>query len=610
MVIRSQQWLSTDRGRAIIILAALLLVSPALCTGLVADDLIHELMLDPHPGIEGIRYRPLDLFAFATGDAIANHQLMEEGVFPWWADRHVLLAFWRPLSSLSHLLNHWLWAHHASLMHLQSMAWFGAALVAILGVYRRWLVPPWVAGLALLLYAVDDARAPAVAWVANRNALVSMAFALPALLLHDRWRREASRRARWLATGCLAVGLLAGETACALVGYLVAYAVCLDRGALRGRALSLLPYAVVLVVWRILYVWTGHGVAGSGIYMDLGHDPIGFLRVTAVRLPLLLAAAILGPWADLWEPLGLLAPAWQPWLLGWSGFVLAAFGVMVWPLAKRDPVTRFFALGSVLATVPMCSTFVHDRLLMVPCIGTMALVARLIGAWVEDRDQRSRARTATVGILAMAHLVVAPILAPMRAYAAVDGSNRMLRHAYDSLPSDTTITHQTVILVNPPFDPFVAYFPVYRQAEHVPRPERLRWIANGTTPLRLQRVDERTLLVRAKYGWLSTVSERMLRDPEKAPARAGDTIDLRDVSFEVVEVMDGRPSEVRVRFEVPLDDPGFVWLQWGADGSGFVPFRPPPVGESVELDQVDMRRALLLTAGGAQDSRRSSARSP
>jgi hypothetical protein len=584
--------LSTARGRTATVIVALLLASPAIGTGLVADDFLHELMLNPDPGIQGLLHRPFDLFAFATGDVAANHRLMDEGVFPWWTDPTVALSFWRPLTCLTHLLDHWLWAQSTVLMHLQSLVWFALALIGVACVYRRLLVPSWVAGLALLLYAIDDARAPAVAWVANRNALVSMALATPALVFHDRWRRDGDRRARWLGPVMLALGLLGGETACAVAGYLVAYAACLDRARVRERLLSLVPYAFVVLAWRLFYAWTGHGVAGSGVYLDLARDPMGFLRAAAVRLPLLLSAAFVGPWAELWESLGLWAPALQPWMLGWSVLVIVMVALVVLPVAKKDPVTRFFAVGCVLASLPMCSTFVHDRLLMVPCLGSMAVVARVFASWIEAPGARRLVRTAAVGLLAIVHLIVGPLLAPVRAYAAVGESGRLLKHAYDSIPSDPSVARQTVVLVNPPFDPFASYFPLSRQAEKRPRPAHLRWLATGATPLRIERTDERTLLIEAKRGWLSTTSERMLRNPERAPAQVGDVVNLSDVSFEVTRISDRRPHTIRVRFAMPLGDSRLVWLQWDGDTRGYIPFLPPPVGSSVEIAPVDMWRAL------------------
>lgn len=91
------------RGRARVVSLAccalsLALLSPTLSTGLVADDLLHQLMLQKDPGIRGLSYRPLDLFRFADGNADTARRLIDEGVFPWWAGPETVLAFFRPLA--------------------------------------------------------------------------------------------------------------------------------------------------------------------------------------------------------------------------------------------------------------------------------------------------------------------------------------------------------------------------------------------------------------------------------------------------------------------------------------------------------------------------------
>jgi hypothetical protein len=203
-------------------------------------------------------------------------------------------------------------------------------------------------------------------------------------------------------------------------------------------------------------------------------------------------------------------------------------------------------------------------------------------------------------VLVIVHLVIGPLLLPVRAYAAVGKSGPLLKHAYDSIPSDPGVARRTVVLVNPPFDPFASYFPLVRQVEKRPRPHLLRWLATGATPLRIERTDERTLLIAAKCGWLSTTSERMLRNPDSAPAKVGNVVNLSDVSIEILHVIDLRPDVIKVRFAMPLEDTRWVWLQWDRDTRGFVPFLPPPVGSSVEVEPVDMWRALSPIAAAAK----------
>ncbi|HTV20315.1 MAG TPA: hypothetical protein VMG12_16640, partial [Polyangiaceae bacterium] len=84
----------------------LAVLSPSIWSGLVADDYLHTLMLRDDPGVRGLSHRPLDLFRFADGNPDTAHALVNEGVFPWWVDPRVLLAFFRPLSSFTHYIDH------------------------------------------------------------------------------------------------------------------------------------------------------------------------------------------------------------------------------------------------------------------------------------------------------------------------------------------------------------------------------------------------------------------------------------------------------------------------------------------------------------------------
>src|SRR3954469_25513624 len=107
---RLAEWLVT-RPHALswLVLLGVALASPSLFTGLVADDYLHQILLRDQPGIPGLSPKILDLFQFAHGDPASARQLMNHGVFPWWTDSHLVLAFLRPLSAVSHWVDHRLW---------------------------------------------------------------------------------------------------------------------------------------------------------------------------------------------------------------------------------------------------------------------------------------------------------------------------------------------------------------------------------------------------------------------------------------------------------------------------------------------------------------------
>jgi len=235
---------------------------------------------------------------FIDGGATQHARLGESGTLAWWSAPDYRLGFMRPISSITHVVDFALWPDLPLLMYAHSLVWLVMLLTAADAVLRRFLPRP-IATLALLLYAIDDARGPAVGYISNRNALLMACFGFVALWAHDRARRDGWSAGRWLGPLAFAAGLLAGEGTIATLAYLGAHALFVDRDTWRARVVALAPYAVVLVGWAILYKALGYGVRGSGIYVDPGGDPGSFMAVAPVRMVVLLAGQWLGPWSDL-----------------------------------------------------------------------------------------------------------------------------------------------------------------------------------------------------------------------------------------------------------------------------------------------------------------------
>jgi hypothetical protein len=583
---RLAEWLARRRYPAIgIAAAAIALASPALLTEPVADDLMHALLLRDRPGISGLRPQTFDLFRFANGDPAAARALMNEGVFAWWTDTSVRLAFFRPLAGLSHWLDwHW-FGGKTWWMHSHSLLWFSALLAAVWAVYRRLAARP-AALLALLLYALDDSHAPAVGWIANRNATLSLCFSLLALAAHVAWRRGGDGRVRWLVPLLLCPALLAGETGVAGAGYLLSYAIFLERGSFRTRALTLVGPALVVVAWRFIYLELGYGASGSGVYFDPGSDPVGFARAAIERLPILLLAAVALPWADFWEIYSLVSPLVAPAVWCFAVLVLVGLGVLFRRLLVQSATARFWAAGMLFCALPAASTFPHDRLLLGVTVGWMALLAELLGA---PALGASRLRHGAVSGLVLIHLVLAPVLLPIRT-ANVDQLTLLMARSSRSLPPTARLERKTLVLVNPPVNPFAAYLPLYWEARGMARPGHFLPLASGFTSLRIRRPDARTLSLRPERGFLGHASELMLRSHARKML-LGETVRLEVATFEVTELTaDGRPAEVTVRFEQSLDDPALLLMQWGH--TGYVPFKPPTPGEAVTLPAANMLQIL------------------
>jgi hypothetical protein len=569
------------------ILLALLLVSPCLGVGPMGDDYMHMARVDPRLHAPGFAYAPLDLFTFVSGEPAQRTVLMEEGVFGWWMAPDFKMSFWRPLSSLTHVLDHVLWPRSFALAHAQSMLWFAALLAVLAVLYRRFHVP-WIAHLALLLYAVDDARGWVLGWVANRNVLVAATLAFAALAVHDRARRDGWRPGLWLAPALFAVGLLGGEAALGVTGYLLAYALFVDSGPLARRLARLAPYAALSVAWLAAYKLLGYGTSGGGMYLNPMDEPAAYLGALVERLPVLAAAQVGLGIADAWVPL---PSAARPAVYVGALVTLALFAAVVAPVWRRQAACRFWALGALLSLPAMCATYPMDRLLVFAGVGAMATVALVLAEWLRADALVPRARRAiaagAAAVLVVLHLVLAPLLLTPRVLLMGELA-RIGDRLEASIPRDDAVRAKSLVILGSAAE--MTTFPPWmqRQVSGAPRPAHMRVLASCFSRLSVSRPEATTLRVRPEKGFLDNEWLQIVRGPSR-PFRPGDEVALSDVRVRVRDVTaDGRPAEADFTFGVPLEDPSLLWARVQAGGA-LVPWSPPAVGESQVLPSVAPR---------------------
>jgi hypothetical protein len=346
-------------------LASLLLVS-ALGAGWQMDDHFQRFTLLGHGG------PPINLFVFSTGDPETIRESMDAGTAPWWtAGANVRHANLRYLSVLTMMLDYVLWPDHPALMHLHSLLWLSGLVAAAAFLYRRVMGAVWAAGLAGLLYALDDAHAIPATYLANRNALVAMLFGVLCLLCFDRWRRDGWRWGAALSPAFLALALSAGEMALSAAGYLAAYVLFLDEGSALQRFKRLLPNGAVLAAWALVYTLGPFGVEGSGYYRDPMGDPVAFVAAFLERAPYLL----MGQWTPV--PAEIFSAPFPPGSPAVLVVRLASIGVvallvfLLAPLVNQDRVARFWCLGALLSLAPIAAGGPENRLLFFVGLGCM-----------------------------------------------------------------------------------------------------------------------------------------------------------------------------------------------------------------------------------------------
>lgn len=587
-------WLSHPRLPWTLAALAMFLAAPSLWVGFQLDDYWHQMMIRGWPGFPGLYKSFWDQFTFGDGDPARTQRFLDYGFFPWWHERESCTQPWRAVNTLTHWADYLIWPKSAFLMHLHSLAWFGAMVAAATTLYRRLMTPAWVAGAAALFFALDDAHGWAVGWLANRNAIMSAFFGILTLIAHDQWRRDDSPRGALLAPTWFVLAMLSAEASLAVCAFLFAYAIFVEPEiggkpkpalATRGNALlALTPYVAVAVIWQFFYKLLGFGAWGLGLYIDPGREPMQFLSAVVERAPYLLLGQWAFPPSDIYVWLSSDGQWWFWWTavlaIGISATVMAS---LLW----RDALARFWALGMTGALIPVCSTLPQDRLLFFVGLGAFPLAAQFMEKAFEParsfgRSFRIIATTIAWGLI-LVHGVMAAIALPVRAY-----SPTIMQQVVDCIrtaPLGEEVADQTVVIVNAPSHFYAMYLPVIRTLDGNAAPKRVRTLGPNpesfgfeAVPMEIERLGPRTLRIRPEGGY---EARPVLRDPAK-PFVLGDMVEVEGMTVTITDMLPrGNAGEATFAFDVLLEDPSLRWLQWR--DNRLIPFEPPAAGASARL---------------------------
>lgn len=561
------------------------------------------------PGVDTFRFE----FSFAAGDPALSRRLMDFGLYFWWTLPELELTFFRPLASLLIQLDLALFGTWAPGHHLHNALWYVATVAGARAVYRRLL--PWqrsvegqavpglaVGAIALTLFTLDPNHVLPAIWLSNRNSLICAALALAGLAVHLRARGVGDGLEprvetgflsgvwgeRLVAPGLLLLALGGGETALGFVPYLVCFELFAGPGAWSRRVLALVPTLLVVGVYAVGRDLAGAGVYGSGVYLDPLGDPATFLAAAPERLAALLAARLLLVAADLW----LLEPALRSFQVT-AGVV----GVGVWILLYRKvwqelapserQVVLWAAPATVLSLIPVLGTFPSGRLLLPSTLGGAALLAVLAAVgWRRGCPEKKGLAIwcRAVGILFWAGTVLAPAIWLFTAAVTIQRDEKMEQAALEA-PIEGGIDADPVVVIGGGRESMLPMYMRWIRAGH-DAPQPLYWWTLSTAPWphALTRHDEQTLDVEVVGGeMLGTIYEQLVRDAAH-PFAVGDQVTLTGLTITVLDVVDGRPKNIRFQFDRSIDDLQILAPD-GPDAGRMVRVSAPSLGQRVVVGE-------------------------
>jgi hypothetical protein len=606
----SKRFLSHRYLPAVFAIAAILVMLPALKTGLFGDDLpqraveLKPSQLPPRMHETG---NPLDSGSFPTvlRDLFFNRTpqdmaLMKNyGILPWGTPDDLRIGLWRPVTAFTHWLDYRIFPDSPVLMHAENIAWFVAIVFLITIVYRKLMGIGWAAGLAALLFLLDSNTYFPVMFVANRGFMLSLFFGLLCLYEHHQWRSTKSQSALLRSALFLALSLFADEGGASTFAFILAYALVLEPGSFRNRALTILPSILIIVLWRTIYTLSGFGVFHLGIYIDPANEPLQFAQVVIPRAIALLGGQLTGVPPDF-----LLAvnPLLQPKVIAFYCVLIVAALVVFFPWVCRDKTAAYWFAVMVLAVIPAATVMPLSKNLGFVAVGAYGLIASFVAGLITRRLPE----WLTCRILAW---IACVLLILIHVPGAIAGRVVMVKetaHVLDAINhlGDVgdwpNIENENVIVVNPPAVLALAYAPFYKAYHHQPLPKTLRALVPGLTSFDVERTDDKTLVIQSKApdiffcddvgpirGAYACRAFNLLGG--KPRCKKGDRYDLDGLTVEVLEVdASDLPSCVAFRFNISLDSPDFHWLRFDlrmalASSQPYQPFKIPAIGQSVTL---------------------------
>lgn len=571
-------WRRSRWGFWLVLLVGILVFSPAIRAPFWLDDYAQIAMSEgSYPAPRG----PADLYDFVRQSE--RDMLVDRGLLPWWTNPRYKLRFFRPLSSSLLWAEHRVTNHQVLVMHLASFAWWAGAVAILLALLRR-LFSERVALIAAAIFALAPCHSLPLAWVANREVLVSLVFGLSALLSLSRMASGSVANAA-LAAVFFALALAGGEYGLCFGGYALAFVVWRSDLTKTKRALALGSFAVPAFVYLAIRASLSYGAEGSGFYHDPLRSPAIFLESAPRRWVTLMVDA----WTTIdFDIFGATAPWWAVAVIALVCTVTvvrpirAAFAELT-PVARKD--ASWLLTGSMIALVPMLAGAPSTRLVAVCVLGVAPIVALVVDrAWYPraPRDKSGLAQQLRVAAatLAFFHFLHGPtwafLLARGQRIAANDFAERadwLREHVGDT-------SHANVIIARAGWDS-VLFAPLAIDARGRP-PAMWRTLVPSQHALML-RVDANTidLIIPHGSGFFPITDNDLFRDPE-TPLHTGEQIVTTGMRVTVIDNGEVGPSRLRFVFDKNPDDPSLTWIIERYDGYRASP--PPRIGFGAPLD--------------------------
>lgn len=327
--------------------------------GFIFDDYAHQEMLK----LISAGQREMNLFNFITTPEEATYYIQMTAV-PWWTNTSWRLRYFRPVATLSHLLDYTLWGSNPVPYHVHNVTLY-ALLVALLYVFYRTLSRhDATAFCGALIFALQPCHYMTVRWPASRNDIICATLLVISFIFYLRFCEKKKPFFSILFILSYLLALLTKEIAFI---FPVLFCACdwirfkKVKEMLASRWKIYLALAAVNVGYILFYRANGYGSYWYGERLLLDY-PLDFIKAASLYLCSLFYGGVFASGGP-----DFLARYWYAVLL-----LLLAVAYIVhlfWQQRGRFPEIRLFTLWTALPLPFIVVPPLNDRLLIIPSIG-------------------------------------------------------------------------------------------------------------------------------------------------------------------------------------------------------------------------------------------------
>lgn len=578
-------------------------------TGFYYDDYYQQLAVSKKPEVRAFDQDKLiysdvnGLYAIIDNNPERTRFLKDKGLVPWWTPDYTRVFFWRPLASLSLLIDYTCWPDHPWLMHMHNSILFFLLLLILGMVFRRIFPARYFAPLAALVFIVSGIMVMPVAWLANRHSLLAVGLGLTAFLFLDFYYHTKKIQFLCISSFFFLLTLLASEMGVAFLAFLFGYTLFLAKGSLKRKIISLLPFILILITWRIVYNGIGAGVIGSSSYIDPLASPDKFIAAFFLRIPFSLSRLFLSIPANagsyLSEP-ALLVVVIILYL------ILAGLALFFSRYAKGCKYCYFWLSVILFSLVPLSASSPTDRQLIYPLIGMAGFIIQLLHLFMIRKDKIIYRKIISIIIFCIILGVngVTGVIQIFTGPFTMAALTRFIDKFMD-FGDDPGLSGQQLVIVYPPAIHFLYSLSIKRLFDDLPLPRSIGVLSAGIVPSTVIRTSKNRLLIKPDEGFYPPPEplpilkntpgyyiglayslmrlERISVDTLYHP-RIGEIITLPGITGEVTQLTDdNRIKAIEFTFTNHIDSGTYRFVYWDWSQQKYRPFRFPEVGEEIRF---------------------------